>query len=174
MAADVLVAALSRVSPAAVRFRSMPPKTVDPNADTIGVFVPSRQDFALVLTDEIVRQVATVLTDPRGLAWPFDATDEAMEILAGLAARSGGGFATPVVGIVAPRVSPHAVEAFRAAASPDLGFPRVVVTADRRATALRTWRPRGVPWPRDEVVGVLSGREFRDLVAHARWGLRPS
>jgi hypothetical protein len=62
--------------------------------------------------------------------------------------------------------------AYRAGASPDLGFPRVVVTTDADALALRSWTRRRVPWPADEVVTILSPVRFRDLVEQARWRYR--
>ncbi len=172
VAADVVVAALSRTSAAALRFPAMPPKTTDPHVDAVGAFVAAEGDFALILTDEIVEQVVTTLTDARGLAWAFDMADEAVEVLAGIAAHSRGGFVAPAFETELPAVTEAAAAALRAAASKDLGFPRVVVTGDRDALAWRRWRPTGVPWPPDEDVSVQGPARFRDLIHDARWRFR--
>lgn len=175
VAADVLVAALSKVSAAAVRFPAVPPKTNDPNADVIGVVVGSEGDFALILSAEILEQVATALIDERGLAWAFDAADQAIDVLIGIAEHSQGGIATPVDRVVAPpRAGAVALAALRAAASNDLGFPRAVVTGDPALQRLRQWRPAGIPWPADQPVTILSPSRFRDLVEQARWRYRRS
>jgi hypothetical protein len=173
VAADVLVAALSKVSAAAVRFPSMPPKTNDPCADVIGVFVGAEGDFALILSAEILEEVATALIDERGLAWTFDAADQAIDVLVGIAEHSHGGIATPVDRVATPPNSDAvAIAALRAAASNDLGFPRAVVTGDPAFHRLGQWRPRGIPWPADQPVTILSPSRFRDLVERARWRYR--
>lgn len=174
VAADVLVAALSRVSPAAVVFPAMPPKTADPYGDVVGAFVGAEGDFALVVSEPILEQTATALTDQRGLAWAFDAAEEAIEVISGIASSSGGGLATPAARVQLPKTGLVVGAALRTAASADLGFPRVVVTADPEGIALRAWTPRRVPWPKDEVVTVLSPTRFRDLVEQARWRYRQS
>lgn len=173
VAADVLVAALSKVSAAAVRFPAMPPKTNDPNADVIGVFVGAEGDFALILSAEVLEQVATALIDDRGLGWRFDAADQAIDVLVGIAEHSHGGIATAVDRVATP---PHAdavaTAALRAAASSDLGFPRAVVTGDPALQRLGQWRPTGIPWPADQPVTILSPSRFRDLVEQVRWRYR--
>lgn len=173
VATDVLVAALSKVSAAAVRFPAVPPRTSDPNADVIGVFVGAEGDFALILSAEILEQVATALIDDRGLGWAFDATDQAIDVLVGIAEHSQGGIATPVERVATP---PHAdavaIAALRAVTSSDLGFPRALVTGDAALQRLGQWRPRGVPWPADQPVTILSPARFRDLVEQARWRYR--
>ncbi|MEW6476166.1 MAG: hypothetical protein AB1679_28235 [Actinomycetota bacterium] len=174
VSADVLVGALSRVSPAAVVFPSMPPKTADPYGDVLGAFVGAEGDFALIVSEEILEQTATALTDQRGLAWAFDAAEEAIEVISGIAFASGGGLATPPARVQLPKVGSVLTAALRAAASPDLGFPRVVVTADAEGIALRAWTPRRVPWPKEEVVTILAPTRFRDLVEQARWHYRQS
>ena len=174
VAADVLVAALSRISPAAVVFPSMPPKTGDPHGDVVGAFVGAEGDFALILSEEILGQTVTALTDGRGLAWAFDAAEEAIDVICGIATASGGGVATVPSRVQLPKTGLVAAAALRAAASPDLGFPRVVVTAAADAIALGACSPRRVPWPAGEVVTILSPVRFRDLVEQARWRFRRS
>ena len=173
VAADVLVAALSKVSAAAVRFPAMPPRTNDPNADVMGVFVGAEGDFALILSAEILEQVATALVDLGGLGWSFDAADQAIDVLAGIAEHSHGGIATPDDRVTTPRAAdPVATAALRAAASNDLGFPRALVTGDAALQRPGQWHPRGVPWPADQPVTILSPSRFRDLVEQARWRFR--
>jgi hypothetical protein len=172
VAADVLVAALSRLSPAAVMFPAMPPKTVDPHTDVIGAVVGSEGDFALILSEEILAQTVTVLTDPGGLGWAFDAVEEAVDVLCGIAGASSGGLVTEEHRVQWPKAGTAVAAAFRAVASDALGFPRVVVTNDADALALRTWMPHGVPWPAEEAVSILSPTRFRDLVEQARWRYR--
>jgi hypothetical protein len=174
VSAEVLVAALSRISPSAVVFPSMPPKTADPHGDVVGAFIGAEGDFALILSEEILGQTVTALTDRRGLAWAFDAAEEAVEVIVGIAAASGGGLVTAASRVQLPRTGVVAAAALRAVASPDLGFPRAVVTADPDALALRAWTPRRVPWPPEEVVTILSPSPFRDLVEQARWRYRRS
>jgi hypothetical protein len=174
VAADVLVAALSRISPAAVVFPAMPPKTGDPYGDVVGAFVGAEGDFALILSEEILEQTAMALTTRAGLGWAFDAAEEALEVVAHIASASGGGLVVPSARVQVPETGVTATAAFRAAASADLGFPRVVVSADPDAIALRVWTPRRVPWPKDEVVRVLPPARFRDLVEQARWRYRSS
>ena len=171
--ADVLVAALSKVSAAAIRFPAVPPKTNDPNADAIGVFVGAEGDFALILSAEILEQVATALLDNRGLPWAFDAVDQAMDVLVGIAEHSHGGIATPADQVTTPpRAGAVAMAALRAVASSDLGSPRTVVTGDPTLQRLDPWRPRGIPWPTEQPVTILSPSRFRDLVEQARWRYR--
>ena len=173
VAADILVAALSKVSAAAVRFPAVPPKTNDPNADVIGVFVGAEGDFALILSPEILEQVATALINAGGLGWAFDAADQAINVLVGIAEHSQGGIATPVDKVTTPpRAGPVAMAALRAAASTDLGFPRAVVTGDPALHRLGQWYPRGIPWPADQPVTILSPSGFRDLVERSRWHYR--
>lgn len=173
VAADVLVAALSQVSPAAVVFPAMPPRTPDPYGDVVGTFVGAEGDFALILSEEILEQTAVALTDGRGLAWAFDAAEEAIEVIGGVATASGGGLVAAAPGVQLPKQAGLVLAAaLRAVASPDLGFPRVVVTADPRGGDLREWTPRRVPWPKGEVVTVLAPTRFRDLVEQARWRYR--
>lgn len=172
VSADVLVAALSRLSPAVVVFPAMPPKTVDPHADVVGAFVGSEGDFALILSEEILSQAVTALTDRRGLGWAFDAAEEAVDVLCGIAGASGGGLVTEAHQVQLPQTGAVAAAALRAAASKDLGFPRVIVTDDPDTLTLRTWAPHGVPWPAGEVVSMLSPTRFRDLVEQARWRYR--
>jgi hypothetical protein len=173
VAADVLVAALSRVSAAAVRFPAMPPKTNDPYADVIGAFVAADGDFALILSEEIVGQVATALVDERGLAWEFAAVDQAIDVLVGIAEHSQGGLVAPASpAALPPEVSPIEAAALRASVARDLGFPRAVVTDGPGLRRLRTWLPRGLPWPDDQVVILLGPGPFRDLVEQARWRYR--
>lgn len=173
VAADVLVAALSRVSAGAVRFPAVPPKTSDPNADVIGVFVGAEGDFALILSAEILEQVATALIDDRVLGWAFDAADQAIDVLVGIAEHSHGGIATPLDQVASPpRADAVATAALRAAASSDLGFPRAVVTGDPALQRMGHWHPRGVPWPADQPVTILSPSRLRDLVERARWHYR--
>jgi hypothetical protein len=175
VSAEVLVAALSRISAAAVVFPAMPPRTADPHGDVVGAFVGAGGDFALILTEDILGQTVTALTDRRGLAWAFDAAEEAVEVIAGIAVASGGGLVTAAGRVPLPKtVGAATAAALRAAASPDIGFPRVVVTARPDALALRAWTPRRVPWPADEVVTILSPVRFRDLVEQARWRYRRS
>lgn len=173
VAADVLVAALSRISAAAVRFPAVPPRTNDPNADVIGVFVGTEGDFALILSAEILEQVARALIDDRVLGWAFDAADQAIDVLVGIAEHSHGGIPTPVDRVATP---PHADEvataALRAAASSDMGFPRAVVTGDPALQRLGHWHRHGIPWPADQAVTILSPSRFRDLVEQARWRYR--
>lgn len=172
LAADVMVAALSRVSPAAVRFPTMPPKTEDPYADTIGAFVSSDGDFALILSDDILEQVATVLTDR--LDWGFDETDQAITVLLRIAGACRGGRATPAWSVQLPPLGKAAAEAFRLAASTDIGHPRIVVTDDPGALSLKEWRPTGVPWPAEQAVTVQSPHAFRNFVEKVRWRFRQS
>jgi hypothetical protein len=173
VAADVLVAALSRVSAAAIRFPAVPPRTSDPNADVIGVFVGAEGDFALILSPEILEQVAGALIDQRVLGWAFDAADQAIDVLVGIAEHSHGGIASPIDRVATP---PHAdalaIAALRAVASGDLGFPRAVVSGDPALQRLGLWHPRGIPWPADLPVTILSPSRFRDLVEQARWRYR--
>jgi hypothetical protein len=174
VAADVLVAALSKVSAAAIRFPAVPPKTNDPNADVIGVFVGAEGDFALILSPEILEQVAMALLDNQGLAWAFDAVDQAIDVLVRIAEHSHGGIATPLDRVAIP---PHvhaalAVAALRTAASSDMGFPRAIVTGDPALQRLRLWHPRGTPWPAEQPITILSPSRFRDLVEQARWRYR--
>ena len=172
VSAEVLVAALSRVSPAAVVFPAMPPKTADPYGDVIGAFVGAEGDFSLITSEEILAQTVTALTDRRGPAWAFDAAEDAVELICGIASASGGGIVQPASRVQLPKTGAVLAAALRAAASPDLGFPRVVVTADPDAPVLRAWTPRGVPWPAAEVVTILSPSRFRDFVEQARWRYR--
>jgi hypothetical protein len=173
VAADVLVAALARVSAAAVRFPAMPPKTNDPRADVIGAFVVADGDFALILSEEILGQVVTVLVDERGLAWEFPAVDQAIDVLVGIAEHSYGGVVAAASSVTLPRTaSPVAAAALRTAASDGIGFPRAVVTDEPGLGRLRTWVPRGIPWPDDQAVTLLAPGPFRDLVERARWRYR--
>lgn len=107
-----------------------------------------------------------------GLAWAFDAAEEAIDLIAAIAEASGGGLVGAAERVQRPKIGRVAAAAFRAAASPNLGFPRVVVTADSAAAALGVWTPRGVPWPKTEAVTILSPTRFRDLVEQARWRYR--
>lgn len=94
-------------------------------------------------------------------------------MLCGIADTSGGGLVAEEHRVQLPGVTAAAAAAFRAVASPDLGFPRVVVTDDPAALHLRAWVPHGVPWPPGEAVALLSPTRFRDLVEQARWRCRP-
>jgi hypothetical protein len=151
----------------------VPPKTNDPNADVIGVFVSAEGDFALILSAEILEQVARALIDDRVLGWAFDAADEAIDVLVGIAEHSHGGIATPVDRVATPsHADAVATAALRPAASSDLGFPRAVVTGDPALRRLGHWHPRGIPWPAHQPVAILSPSRFRDLVEQARWRYR--
>lgn len=168
----MLVAALSRLSPTAVRFPAMPPKTTYPHSDVIGAFVNSDGDVALILSDAILEQVVTALTDP-GLDWAFDEADQAVATVLRIAEQGGGGRADPALSVQLPPLTTKAAEeAFRLAASKDIGHPRIVVTDDLSALAVKQWRPYGVPWPEEERVRVMSPQAFRDFVEKARWGYR--
>ena len=169
VAADVLVAALSRVSAAAVRFPAMPRKTNDPHADVVGAFVGAEGDFALILSEEIVEQVGAALMDERGLGWAFAAADQAVDVLVGIAEHSQGGLVVAAPQVALPRGAGEvAAAALRAVAADDLGFPRAVVTDDPGLQRPRAWQPRGVPWPVDQAVALLSPSRFRDLAEQAR------
>ena len=121
VAADVLVAALSKISAAAVRFPAVPPRTNDPNADVIGVFVGAEGDFALILSAEILEQVATALIDDRVLGWTFEAADQAIDVLVGIAEHSHGGIATPVDRVTTPRQADTVAIAALRAEGPSAG-----------------------------------------------------
>ena len=169
VAADVLVAALSRVSAAAVRFPAMPPKTNHPQADVIGAFVGADGDFALILSDEILEQVSTAVLDRRGLAWEFTAVDQAVDVLIGIAEHSLGGLVVAASSVALPAgLGPVEIAALRAVAADGLGQPRAVVTDEPALQRLRTWQPRGVPWPADQSVTLLGPGPFRDLAERAR------
>lgn len=172
--ADVLVGALSRISAAAVQFPAMPPRTADPYADVVGAFVSSDGDFALILTEAIVEQLLTALIHPDGLAWAFDEADRAAATISDLATHCRGGFVEPAWEVQLPPLAPAARTALQAAASKDLDHPRVVVTADSQALALSPWRPRGVPFPPNESITVMSPDTFRNFVERARWHFRAS
>lgn len=175
VSADVLIGALSRVSAAAVRFPAMPPRTNHPQADVIGAFVGADGDFALILSAEIVEQVAAALLDERGLAWEFAAVDQAVDVLVGIAEHSLGGLVAAASSVALPAgVGQVGAAVLRAAAAAELGFPRVVVTDEAALLRLRLWQPRGVPWPGDQAVTLLAPGPFRDLVERARWRLRPT
>lgn len=173
VAADVLVAALSRVSAAAIRFPAMPRRTNHPQADVIGAFLTADGDFALILSEEILEQVCAALMDEHGLAWEFAAVDQAADVLVGIAEHSLGGLVAPASSAELPAGGgPVEAAALRAAAAEELGFPRAVVTDQTSLQRLRTWRPRGVPWPDDQLVTLLAPGPFRDLVERARWRYR--
>jgi hypothetical protein len=176
VAADVVVAALSRVSPQAVAFPSMPPKTADPYADVIGAFVNASGDFAWILSEAIIEQITLVLTDESiGLGWTLEAAEGAIDAICNIADSSDGGLVNADPTVQVPTVGDPAQVAMRTVASKDLGQPRVavVVTNDLDAIAIEDWEPRGVPWPPDQKIKFLSPTQFRDLVERARWKLRP-
>jgi hypothetical protein len=168
LAADVLVGALARVSPDAVRFPQMPPKTNAPLADAVGAFPTADDDFALNLSTLILGQVATALADRRGLAWGFESIDAAVDVLVGLVSVSGGRLFTPLFTPVPTGLSTSGAAALRTAASKELSFPRAVVTEESALLRLRDWRPEH-PFPKGEQIAMLSARQFRDLVERARW-----
>jgi hypothetical protein len=68
VAADVLVAALSRVGPQTVTFRGMPPKTASAAADVIGTFGAPQDSFNLILSEDILEETTTALVQTHGAA----------------------------------------------------------------------------------------------------------
>src|SRR5690554_6437078 len=102
LAAEVLVDACSRVNAGVIQFPAMPPKTLHAASDAVGAFVNADGDFALVLSDEIVEQMFTALTDPRGLAWDVAQADQAANVIARIAEASGGGFVTAPAAATVP------------------------------------------------------------------------
>lgn len=171
---DVLVAALSGVSAAAIQFPAMPPKTPNAAADTIGVFVAGEGDFALILSEPLLEAVATALTDRRGLAWAFDRVDEALDTVCRIAKGGQGGFVAADATVELPGGVGRSDEiALRTAASKDLGATRAVATyTERLYKHVRSWQPVVPWWPADQRITLLSPEQFRDLVHRARWGMR--
>jgi hypothetical protein len=173
--ADVIVAALSRISAHAVVFPAMPPKTPDPHADVIGTFVSGLGDFAWILSDEIIEQTSLALTDDTvGLGWDLDEADGAIDTICNIADLSSGGLVVADATVQLPNVGEAARAAMRTAASKDLGQPRVavVVTDDAYALARSEWGPQGIPWPAAQTISIMGPDRFRNLVERARWGLR--
>ena len=174
VAADVLVAALSRVSPQTVAFPRMPPKTASSAADVIGTFVAPQDFFSLILSEEILDETATALVQTRGaLGWDFQRADDAITVLCDLADESSGGLVVPHPTVHTPLAGEAGTAALRTAASDDLGHPRVaaVVTNDANALELPRWCPSGIGW-RSEDVMIMAPAKFRDTVERTRRRLR--
>lgn len=169
---EVLVAALSGVSAAAVQFPTMPPKTLNAEVDTIGAFVLGADDFALILSETIVEAVVSVLTDPRGLDWSFRQADTAVDVMCQIALGGRGGFVTPNMMATLPTGVGLSDEiALRTAASTDLGSTRAVVTNTRRLYQhISSWSQGPTV---EQHVALLSPERFRDLVHRVRWTTRP-
>src|SRR2546423_7661756 len=100
----------------------MLPKTADPYGDVVGAFVGAEGDFALVLSEEILGQTVTTLTDRGGLGWAFDAAEEAMDVICRIASASGGGLATAASRVQLPRTGMAVAAAFGALALRHLAF----------------------------------------------------
>jgi len=171
----VLVAALSGIGPGAVAFPATPPRSGQPEVDALGVFAYPDKNFALNMSDEIVEGVVVTLRDTHGLAWSAGQVDRAIEVLSGLAAATSGGLITPEFSMQIPTtVGLSAIQGIRAAASHELGNPRVVVTSDPAALRLDPFAPRGIPHPPDQPIAILSPAAFTAAAERARWKLRPA
>jgi len=174
VAADVLVAALSRVSPQTVTFPRMPPKTASAAADVIGTFVAPQDSFSLILSEDILDETTTALVQTHGaLGWDFASADDAITVLCDLADESHGGLVVPHQTVHTPLAGRAATTALRTAASDDLGHPRVavVVTNDPNALELPGWGPPNIGWRSRELM-IMGPAKFRDSVERTRLRLR--
>lgn len=170
----VIVGALAQIAPGTVRFQQVPPRSGARYADALGVFAYAKAtDFALLLSSDLVEEVVTVLGSRAELAWAFDETDLAMERVALLAQRSGGGFVTPATAVaVPPGLTASARTALRTAATKDRANMRVVVTEDETALKMGELVPHGVPWPTDEPISFVSPLRFALIAEKVRWAMR--
>ena len=175
VAADILVAALSKVDPELLLFPAVPPATGHDATDVVGVFVRSvtDQDFALFVSNDILTEVAVTL---ERLDWSFDERDRAITTLSSLAAQSGGAVVeTTPHGIQLPQMTQAASSAVACCASEALGAlnrPRVAIVDDTTAKDVREVTPRNIPWPKDAPVMVMSAGRYRALVEKARLTMR--
>lgn len=171
--APTIVAGASHLGPAVVLFPETPPESENVYADALGVFAFSDDYFALILSEELIAVVATVLVSE--LRWSFDDASHFIEVLKDLAETSGGGVTridrrATVVGTMAEET----MLAARAISAPGLAPQRLLVTADEGARRLGEFVPRGVAFNPEHPIVVMSHSDFVKL-AHAqrvRWQMR--
>ncbi|MHB8296442.1 MAG: hypothetical protein ACYDH5_17880 [Acidimicrobiales bacterium] len=170
----VIVGALSQMGPGAMTFPAVPPRSGAVYADALGVFsYQGDSHFALILSNDLVEQVVVAVASRSDLGWMFDQTDQALERIARLAQRSGGGFVTPAIGVSAPPgMGRPARTALQAAASKDLGHLRMVVTEDASALRIKELQPHGIPFPPNEPVTFVSPARFAVVAEQVRWRMR--
>lgn len=169
-----MITALSKVSPTAIAFPAVPPKTSEPSIDAMGVFSYPDPYFSLNISAEMVEEIGIVLMDRAdGLGWSFDEASNAIEVIGDLAQNCGGGLVTPEQGVVLPsNLSKRSADAIRAACSKDLVSPRIVVTTELGARALGRYIPVGASIGFDQRIDIMSPIQFRDFAEKIRWGMR--
>ena len=171
--APTIAAALAQIGPVAIVFPEVPPLTGVDAVDALGVFAYIGDTyFAHLLSDDIIGEVVKMLTDMQ--SWELEETRGAIEVLFDQAQDSGGGRVHPERALSVPGVVANSTRtAIQAAATKDVGFPRVVVTDDQAALHIAELRPHGVPFPKDERIRFMSPSSFARLAAHVRQVKRP-
>lgn len=175
VASDVIVSAISNIDPALLLFPEVPPATGHEATDVVGVFVRSvtGKDFALFTSDEILTEVALALEH---LGWSFQDRERALSVISNIAVKSGGLVITGTPHkLQLPHMDKVATSAIACAASNSLGAltkPRVAVVENNVAKVISEVTPRGVPWPKDSPITVMSAGMFRSLAEQARLNFR--
>lgn len=166
-----IVAGASHLGPAVVLFPETPPESDNVNADALGVFAFLDGYFALILSDELIEAVVTVLVSK--LEWSFDAASNFIDVLTDLARTSGGGVKridhrVTVMGALAAET----MLAVRAVSATGLASQRLLVTADESARHLGEFVPRGVVFNREHPIAVKGPTEFVKFAQRVRWQMR--
>ena len=155
-------------------FPQVPPRSGARFADALGVFAYANDShFALLLSDELIEEVVTVVASRAELSWVFDETDSALGRIVRLAQQSGGGLVVASTRVaVPPGFTTPARTAWRAAANKDRSNMRVVVTEDDVALHTKELVPRGVPWLKGEPILFVSPARFVAVAEKIRWRMR--
>lgn len=166
--APTIAAAVGQLGPGVVAFPKVPPRTGMGAVDALGVFAfTGDRYFAHILSEEIVKEASQVLTEILG--WHFDEAREVLNLVYDQAEDSGGGLVRPEHRISVPgNVQDSTKTAIRAAATKDVGFPRLVVTSDPAALHIETLQPHGIPFPKDEAISFGNPDAFAEFAREVR------
>jgi len=171
--APTIAAALAQIGPVAIVFPKVPPLTGVDAVDALGVFAyVGDAYFAHIVSDEIIAETIKMLTDMQ--SWELEEVRDGLNLVFDQAEDGGGGLVRAERSISVPGVVADSTKtAIRAAATKDVGHPRLVVTNDPAALHIGELQPHGVPFPRGEAIRFWSPRSFAHFAADVRQRRRP-
>ncbi|MCL4413514.1 MAG: hypothetical protein M1522_02000 [Actinobacteria bacterium] len=171
--APTIAAALAQIGPVAIVFPEVPPLTGVDAVDALGVFAyVADAYFAHIVSDEIIAETVKMLTDMQN--WGLEEARAGIELVFDQAEDGGGGLVRAERGISVPGVVADSTKtAIRAAATKDVGYPRLVVTSDPAALEIGELQPHGVPFPKDETLRFWSPASFARFAVDVRLKRRP-
>lgn len=135
---NVLVAAVVEGNSSFSTWPSPPPAGPHAAAECVGI-VNDAEEFALWLSEHVLRNIVRVLTTPQGFAWPADRAQKYIAVLAEIAHASGGGIVQPAVAVTdcVDYEDNRILELALASGS------SLIVSADRHLLDISPWR--GIP-----------------------------